>query len=52
MFRGITISKDACNFELPETSLIRFNEKILGCMLSDTKLPTIVSSNKKRINSF
>ena len=33
-------------------SLIRFNEKILGCVLSDTKLPTIVSCNKKAIRSF
>ena len=50
MFRELQYQKTLV-LNSPE-SLIRFNEKILGCMLSDTKLPTIVSSNKKSINSF
>ncbi len=33
-------------------SLIRFNEKVLGCQLSMPKIPTIISSNSKQINNF
>ncbi len=33
-------------------SLMRFNEKVLGCQLSIPKIPTIISSNSKQINNF
>ena len=33
-------------------SLIRFNEKVLGCQLSMPKIPTIISSDSRQINSF
>ena len=33
-------------------SLIRFNEKVLGCQLSMPKIPTIISSSSRQINNF
>jgi len=33
-------------------SLLRFNEKILGCQLSQTKLPTIVTGDEDKIKKF
>ena len=33
-------------------SLLRFNEKVLGCQLSQSKLPTIIASDETKIESF
>ena len=43
--------QDTLVINSPE-SLIRFNEKVLGCQLSIPKIPTIISSNSKQINNF
>ena len=33
-------------------SLLRYNEKVLGCQLSEKKIPTIVTCSAKKISSF
>ena len=33
-------------------SLLRFNEKVLGCQLSQSKLPTIITGDETKIESF
>ena len=43
--------QDTLVINSPE-SLIRFNEKVLGCRLSMPKIPTIISSNSRQINNF
>ena len=43
--------QDTLVINSPE-SLIRFNEKVLGCQLSVPKIPTIISSSSKQINNF
>ena len=43
--------QDTLVINSPE-SLIRFNEKVLGCQLSMPKIPTIISSDSRQINSF
>ena len=43
--------QDTLVINSPE-SLIKFNEKVLGCQLSMPKIPTIISSDSKQINNF
>ena len=43
--------QDTLVINSPE-SLIRFNEKVLGCQLSIPKIPTIISSNTRQIKNF
>ena len=43
--------QDTLVINSPE-SLIRFNEKVLGCQLSMPKIPTIISSDSKQISNF
>ena len=43
--------QDTLVINSPE-SLIKFNEKVLGCQLSTSKIPTIISSNSKQVNNF
>ena len=43
--------QDTLVINSPE-SLLKYNEKVLGCQLSDQKIPTIVTFSSKKINDF